>query len=106
MWHADMLVFADMIVILSEDLCMWSIEEASSSLYSIKYIGRGSNREDRGNRRLNYRMRGGQNNRMDVTCCNCKESCHVKNQCLKLMTDKGRMEMNMASNFEGETLIF
>ena len=93
-------------LILGEDVHRQSAGEASNSLVTIEDRGRGSNRGCGGSGRSKSRMRGGQNNRRDVTCLNCKESDHVKSHCPMLMEDKGQKDMNMEGDFEGDTLIF
>ena len=92
-------------LILGEDVRRRSAGEASSSLLSTEDRGRGSNRGGGGRGRSKSRKRGQSKNRKDITCWNCKEKGHFKNQCPKPSADKGKKEVNMAADFEDDALI-
>lgn len=92
-------------LILSEDVRRRSIGESSSSLLSAEDRGRKSNRGGGGRGRSKSRKRGQSKNRSDITCWNCKEKGHFRNQCPKPSADKGKKEVNMAVDSEDDALI-
>lgn len=44
------------------------------------------------------RKRDGSKNKKSITYCNCKESAHFRNHCLKAIIDKGKSKMNVVAN--------
>lgn len=66
-------------LILSEDVCRRSVEEAFNSLLSTKDIRGGSNKWDEGRGRSKSRKRGRCNNIRDITSWNYKDSGHFRN---------------------------
>ena len=85
-------------LILGEDVHRRSAKESSRSLLSIEEKRRKSHRGRGGRGRSKSRKRGVSKNRKDVTCWNCKENGHFKNQCSKPLADNEKNEMNITTN--------
>ena len=87
-------------LILGEDIRRRSAGESSSNLLSTEERGRKSNRggNGKGRSRSKSRKRGQSKNRKDITCWNCKENGHFRNQCPKPSADKGKKEVNVAED--------
>ena len=92
-------------LILGEDVRRRSAGESSGSLLNTEDRGRSSNRRNGGRGKSKTRKRSQSKNRKDITCWNCKEKGHFRNQCSKPLADKGKEEMNMASDSEDDALI-
>nr|GEW91463.1 retrovirus-related Pol polyprotein from transposon TNT 1-94 [Tanacetum cinerariifolium] len=77
----------------------WSgtVTTVSSSTESAKLDG--------GRGKSKMRKRSQSKNKKDITCWNYKERGHFRNQCTKPFADKGKKEMNMATDSEDDALI-
>src|SRR6187200_252831 len=84
-------------LILSEDIRRKNTGESSNSILSTEDRGRKQqkgNNGGNGRERSKSRKRGVSKNRKDITCWNCKEKGHFKNQCTKPLQNNGTNEVH------------
>ncbi|KAL4555244.1 hypothetical protein LXL04_037856 [Taraxacum kok-saghyz] len=101
-------------LILSEDIRRKTAGESSNSI--LRTEGRGR-RQQKGNNRGNgggggngrgrskSRKRGVSKSRKDITCWNCKDKGHFKNQCPKPLQNNGTNEVHLTEDIHGDALL-
>ncbi|GKD04573.1 putative RNA-directed DNA polymerase [Tanacetum coccineum] len=94
-------------LILGEDIRRKTSGEYSNSLLSAEDKGRGR-KQDRGQKhnrsRSKSKKRGQSKNRQDITCWNCNQKGHFRNQCSKPVTSRDK-EVNMAARDYDDALV-
>ncbi|GJR07388.1 retrovirus-related pol polyprotein from transposon TNT 1-94 [Tanacetum coccineum] len=94
-------------LILRKDIRRKTSGEYSNSLLSAEDKGRGR-KQDGGQKqnrsRSKSKKRGQSKNRQDITCWNCNQKGHFRNQCSKPATSRDK-EVNMAAGDYDDALV-
>ncbi|GJS12355.1 putative RNA-directed DNA polymerase [Tanacetum coccineum] len=94
-------------LILGEDIRRKTSGEYSNSLLSAEDKGRGK-KQDKGQKhnrsRSKSKKRGQSKYRQDITCWNCNQKGHFRNQCSKPVTSRDK-EVNMAARDYDDALV-
>ncbi|GJX02908.1 retrovirus-related pol polyprotein from transposon TNT 1-94 [Tanacetum coccineum] len=96
-------------LILGEDIRRKTSGEYSNSLLSEKEKGQWHERKslrgrNRSESRSKSKKRGQSKNRQDITCWNCNQKGHFRNQCSKPVTSRDK-EVNMAARDYDDALV-